>query len=66
VCRIFAKQAGFNWAGGLAMGGGGLIMGYPLAELGGRIRNQTKALEMTADALAKGEPLPGKSYRLDV
>jgi hypothetical protein len=27
VCRLFAKQVGFNWAGGLAMGGGEMIAG---------------------------------------
>jgi hypothetical protein len=58
VCRLFAKQAGFNWAGGLAMGGGGMITGLPLAEMGGQVRNQKKALEIAADALARGEPIP--------
>ena len=36
VCRLFAKQVGFNWAGGLTMGGGGMIAGQPLSELGGQ------------------------------
>jgi multimeric flavodoxin WrbA len=58
VCRLFAKQAGFNWAGGLAMGGGGMIAGVPLAEMGGQARNQKKALEIAAEALARGEPIP--------
>ena len=61
VCRIFAKQVGFMWAGGLAMGGGGLISGRPLAEVGGAVRNQIKALEIAADALAKGEPISEKA-----
>jgi multimeric flavodoxin WrbA len=58
VCRLFAKQAGFNWAGGLAMGGGGMIAGLPLDEMGGQARNQKKALEIAAEALARGEPIP--------
>jgi hypothetical protein len=58
VCRIFAKQAGFNWVGGLAMGGGGTIDGRPLVEIKGLARNQKKALQIAADALAKGEPIP--------
>jgi multimeric flavodoxin WrbA len=58
VCRLFARQAGFNWAGGLAMGGGGMIAGTPLEEMGGQVRNQKKALEIAAEALAQGEPVP--------
>jgi hypothetical protein len=58
VCRLFAKQAGFNWAGGLAMGGGGMIAGLPLAEMGGQVRNQKKALEIASEALSRGEPIP--------
>ncbi len=58
VCRLFAKQVGFDWAGGLAMGGGGMISGQPLAEMGGQVRNQTKALGIAAEALANGEPIP--------
>ncbi|MGA3059276.1 MAG: hypothetical protein ABSD92_02790 [Candidatus Bathyarchaeia archaeon] len=61
VCRIFAKQVGFTWAGGLAMGGGGMIGGQPLVEIGGRVRNQKKALEIAADSLWKGEAIPEKA-----
>ena len=58
VCRIFAKQVGFTWAGELAMGGGGMISGRPIADLGGMVRNQKKALEISADSLANGESIP--------
>lgn len=58
VCRIFAEQVGFTWAGGLAMGGGGMVGGRPLAEIGGMVRNQKKALEIAADSLAEGEAIP--------
>ena len=58
VCRIFAKQVGFTWLGGLAMGGGGMISGRPLDELGGMVRNQKKALEIVAEALSLGEAIP--------
>jgi multimeric flavodoxin WrbA len=64
VCRLFAKQVGFNWAGGLAMGGGEMISGQPLSELGGRVRGKTKALEIAADALAQGDPIPEKAVAL--
>ena len=58
VCRLFAKQVGFNWAGGLAMGGGERASGKPLSEFRFRVRNQMKALEMAADALTQGDPIP--------
>ena len=64
VCRIFAKQVGFTWAGGLEMGGGGMISGEPLAEIGGRVRNKMKALEIAAEALAKGEVIPDEAVAL--
>jgi multimeric flavodoxin WrbA len=64
VCRLFVKQVGFNWAGGLAMGGGEMIAGQPLSELGGRVRSKRKALEIAADALVQGDPIPEKAVAL--
>ncbi|HTY74635.1 MAG TPA: hypothetical protein VMD05_03615 [Candidatus Nanoarchaeia archaeon] len=64
VCRIFAKQVGYSWAGGLAMGGGAMISGRPLGELGGMVRNQKKALEVAAEALSQGEAIPEKAIAL--
>ena len=64
VCRLFAKQVGYSWVGGLAMGGGGMISGRPLDELGGMVRNQKKALEIAAEALSKGEAIPEKAVAL--
>ena len=43
------------------MGGGEMIAGQPLSELGGRVRGKTKALEIAADALAQGDPIPEKA-----
>jgi|WetSurMetagenome_2_1015567.scaffolds.fasta_scaffold80993_2 hypothetical protein len=64
VCHLFAKQVDFNWAGGLAMGAGAIIDGQPLAEIGVRARNQKRALEIAADALALEEPIPEKAIVL--
>jgi hypothetical protein len=64
ICRLFAKQVGFNWAGGLAWGGGGIIAGEPLSEFGFRIRSKMKALEMVVDALEQGEAIPEKVVAL--
>ncbi len=46
VCELFARQAGFAWAGSLALGAGeGLIHGRPLHELGGRVGAVRKGSE---------------------
>ncbi|MHB9094905.1 MAG: NAD(P)H-dependent oxidoreductase [Eubacteriales bacterium] len=58
ICRCFASEAGFTWAGGLALGGGGAIDGQPLEKLGGMMRNVRNALDLTAGALAEGRPVP--------
>lgn len=58
MCQEFARQVGFVWAGGLALGQGGSLAGRPLAEVGGMARNVISALDLTASALAQGQPLP--------
>ena len=59
ICETFARQAGFEWAGGLALGAGeGLVHGAPLNEAGGPATPIKKALEMAAAALAAGEHIP--------
>jgi hypothetical protein len=64
-CQIFAKQVGFKWAGALAVGGmEGFIKDHALGELKGLVRNQKKALEIAADALSRGEPIPEKAVVL--
>jgi multimeric flavodoxin WrbA len=58
-CAEFARQSGFIWAGGLALGGGeGIVHGMPLDQLDGRAIPIKKSLEMAADALAAGESIP--------
>jgi len=55
VCEIFAEQAGFQWAGGLALGGGHGLGDKPLEEWGERTANIRKALNLAADTLAHGQ-----------
>ncbi|MFZ5915881.1 MAG: hypothetical protein ACOYZ7_03015 [Chloroflexota bacterium] len=58
ICRRFAAEAGFEWAGGLALGGGQALSGRPLDQAGGMARHAVQALDLAAAALAAGDPLP--------
>lgn len=65
ICANFARQAGFNWAGSLALGAGeGMVHGVPLNELDGRVTPLKKALDLAAEALAQGEPIPDEAQKL--
>ncbi len=63
ICRQFAREAGFEWAGGLALGGGESISGQSLSEVQGMARNVIKALDLTADALAEGKAVHQEAVR---
>ncbi len=59
ICEIFARQAGFLWSGGLALGGGqGLVHGAALDELDRRALPIKRSLEAAAMALTTGKPIP--------
>ena len=62
VCETFARQAGFEWAGSLALGGGGAIGGAPLT--GRRTAPLRRALDLAAAALAEGRPIPTAAQEL--
>lgn len=64
VCRRFALETGLEWAGGLALGGGGIVNGRPLEQLGGMVRHIVEALTQTAKALDQGEQVPVAASRL--
>ena len=64
ICRQFADEAGFAWAGGLALGQGGALAGRPLAEVGGMAHNVVAALDLAAAALAAGQPAPEEAVAL--
>jgi hypothetical protein len=64
ICRRFAAEAGFEWAGGLGLGMGEAIGGRPLQEAGGMVRNAMKALDLAAAALARGRAIPEEAVRL--
>jgi multimeric flavodoxin WrbA len=58
ICETFAQQTGFEWAGALALGGGGMVNGFPLAEGGGKTILMRKSLELAAEGLALGQTIP--------
>jgi multimeric flavodoxin WrbA len=59
IASEFARQTGLSWMGGLALGAGeGIVHGVPLNELDGRAIPLKAALDLTADALAGGNPIP--------
>jgi len=66
ICREFAAQSGFTWAGGLALGGGGIVSGRSLTEAkpsASPLKHIIAALEMTAASLADGLPVPAQAVR---
>jgi multimeric flavodoxin WrbA len=65
ICATFARQAGFEWAGALALGAGeGLVHGASLAELNGSAVPIRQALDVTAEALARGQAVPQEAADL--
>lgn len=51
MCRLFARQAGFAWLGGVGIGGGGMYEGRPLASMGFMSAAARRALETKAGLL---------------
>jgi multimeric flavodoxin WrbA len=65
ICANFARQAGFDWAGSLALGAGeGLVHGMSLNEMDGRVIPLKKALDLAAEALAQGSAIPQEAQTL--
>ena len=56
ICRRFAREAGFAWRGGLAVGGGPAIASRLRA--GGIARHAVSALDDAAVCLASGQAVP--------
>lgn len=64
IMRQFVREAGFAWAGVLAMGMGGAVGGKSLEKEGGLVRKVVKALDMAAAPLASGGDIPEEASRL--
>ena len=64
IYRRFAKEAGFNWVGGLACGMGAALCGKVSKKFSFIFTNIKKALWVTANALAMDKPLPLEASEL--
>jgi multimeric flavodoxin WrbA len=67
ICREFAAQTGMVWAGGLALGAGGMIGGEPLTSTkrpGPPVKHVIQALDLTAAAIAEGRPMPSEAVTM--
>jgi ring-1,2-phenylacetyl-CoA epoxidase subunit PaaE len=60
----FAREAGYTWAGGLAVGGGEAIAGRALDHAGGLTRPLRQAIEQGVPTLLAGGVLPDNSCDL--
>lgn len=58
LLREFAREAGYTWAGGLSVGGGGAINGRALDRLGALTRPLRQAIDIGVPALLAGGVLP--------
>jgi len=63
ICKIFSREAGFEWKGALSLGMGGAIGGKSLEERGGMVRNVIKGLDLAAQALAEGNDIPEEAIK---
>jgi hypothetical protein len=63
ICRRFAHETGFEWAGGLALGGGEAVDGRALRDVRGMARNAISSLDLAAKELAVGRPVPDDAVR---
>ncbi|MCW3999916.1 MAG: NAD(P)H-dependent oxidoreductase [Candidatus Bathyarchaeota archaeon] len=63
ICKQFANEVGYEWAGGLTMGAGAMINGMPL-EKAPMIKNIKKSLDLTAKSLLEGSTVPEEAMQL--
>ena len=64
ICRIFARQARLELAGTMGLGGGETLHGRSPESMGWLTRHLRRALDLAADALLAGRPVPEKAVEL--
>jgi len=63
ICKQFANETGYEWAGGLTMGAGAMINGAPL-DKAPMMKNVKKSLDLTAQSLLEGSTVPDEASEL--
>lgn len=63
-CRFFAEAVGMNWLGGLSYGGGSIINGELLENLGKKGEKITHGFELALDNIIDGKKIPSESQEL--
>jgi hypothetical protein len=58
MCDAFCREVGAQWLGSLEVGGGGVINGRPLSEVGRPVEGLRQGLREMADAVAEHRPVP--------
>lgn len=64
MCRRFAAESGFGWAGAVGLSGGEILMGQSPVRLGWLGRNVVRGLDMAALALGRGQDIPESAIGL--
>ncbi|MHA1669902.1 MAG: hypothetical protein ACTSV5_04910 [Promethearchaeota archaeon] len=64
ICKIFAREVGFEWKGALTLGMGGFIARRALEDVGGMAKNLILGFDIAATALAKGDTIPEEAKEL--
>jgi len=64
ICRNFSNAMAFQWRGGLKKGGGEMINKYDLNEMGKKVEDLKKGLELAAEALKKDQKIPNDAKAL--
>jgi len=64
ICKIFAKEVGFDWKGALTLGMGGFIAERGLKNEGGMVKNIILGFDIAAAALTKDDVIPEEAIEL--
>ena len=63
-CRLFADATGMKWMGGLSYGGGAMLEGAHLEDLGKKGRKMTLAFKLALDDVLEGRSISSKPQEL--
>ncbi|GEM_PF-3003610 len=63
ICRRFSSEVGWSWGGGFTAGATSIIGGQDLDSVGPTVRKLRRALDLTAQAIAAGDPVPDQAKR---